>query len=127
MKIDHIGMFVKDLEKAKNFFVKYFSAKPNHKYTNNKTKLETYFLVFDDGARLEIMTKPNLEVHNPLVEEEGYHHLAFYLRSKEEVNELTSKLKTDGINVVSEPRTTGDGYYEAVVLFENCYIELVTR
>lgn len=61
MKIEHIAMYVKDLEKAKEFFVKYFNASANQGYHNKKTDFRSYFLSFDDGARLELMNRPNLE------------------------------------------------------------------
>lgn len=46
----------------------------------------------------------------------GYIHLAFSVGSKEAVDELTQKIKSDGYNVVSGPRITGDGYYESCVV-----------
>lgn len=49
MKIEHIAMYVKDLEKAREFFEKYFSAKSNNLYHNKKTNFKSYFLSFDDG------------------------------------------------------------------------------
>ena len=58
MKIDHLAMYVIDLEKAKNFFVRYFNAVPNEMYHNKKTDFRSYFLSFDDASRLEIMTRP---------------------------------------------------------------------
>lgn len=59
MKIEHLAMYVNDLEKTKNFFIKYFNATANDKYHNVKTGFYSYFLSFDDGARLEIMNKPD--------------------------------------------------------------------
>ena len=60
MKIEHITLYVKDLETARNFFVKYLGAKSNEGYHNLKTSFRSYFLSFDDGARLEIMNKPEM-------------------------------------------------------------------
>lgn len=116
MHIEHIAMYVKDLEKTKDFFVKYFEAVPNEKYHNQKTGFSSYFLRFSDGARLEIMSKPEMEYNEKTLTRTGYAHIAFALGSKETVDELTAKMKKDGYIVVSGPRTTGDGYYESCIV-----------
>lgn len=116
MRIEHIAMYVNDLEKAKNFFEKYFHATSNEGYHNAKTDFRSYFLSFDDGARLEIMTRPNMSDADKQLTRTGYIHLAFRLGSKEAVNKLTAELKSDGYQVVSGPRTTGDGYYESCII-----------
>ncbi|PID67335.1 MAG: glyoxalase [Fusobacteriales bacterium] len=116
MKINHIAMYVKDLEKSKNFFIKYFGAKSNELYHNKKTNFKSYFLSFDDETRLEIMNKPEIENKEIGFQKVGYIHIAFSLGSKESVNDLTEKLRNDGYKILSEPRTTGDGYYESCIL-----------
>ena len=124
MKIEHIAIYFNDLESAKNFFIKYFDAKPNQMYHNPKTNFKSYFLSFDDGARIEIMNKPELDDAEKTLNRTGFIHLAFSVGSKEKVDEITATLKNDGCEVVSGPRTTGDGYYEScVVAFENNQIE----
>ncbi|MBR5913186.1 MAG: VOC family protein [Selenomonadaceae bacterium] len=124
MKIEHIAAYVKDLEGAKNFFEKYFGAKSNELYHNTEKNFKSYFLSFGNGARLEIMNKPELEASRSL-NRVGLIHLAFSVGSKEKVVELTEKLKSDGFKIMSEPRTTGDGYFESCVLgFENIQIEI---
>ena len=50
MKIEHIAMYVKDLEKTKTFFEIYLNARANAGYYNPKTDFRSYFLSFDDGA-----------------------------------------------------------------------------
>ena len=122
MKIEHIAMYVIDLEKTKDFFIKYFSAESNEKYHNPKTGLQTYFLSFPKGGRLEIMTRPNLYVDNNKRDsgqspkyKAGFTHMAFSLGSKDVVDQLTQRLREDGYSVLDGPRTTGDGYYESVV------------
>lgn len=124
MRIEHIAMYVVDLERTKDFFVKYFNAVPNNMYHNKKTDFRSYFLSFDEGTRLEIMNKPqvsNIKDTNRT----GYAHIAFSLGSAENVDRLTAELKADGYNVVSEPRTTGDGYYESCIVdLEGNQIEL---
>ena len=60
MEIEHIAMYVDDLEGAKAFFVKYFRAEPNELYHNPNTDFRSCFLTFNSGARLEIMNRPGL-------------------------------------------------------------------
>lgn len=116
MRIEHIAMYVNDLEKTKEFFVKYFNAIPNEGYHNQKTDFRSYFLSFDDGARLEIMNKPQMEDAGKTLTRTGYIHIAFSVGSKDAVNELTEKIRKDGYSVISGPRTTGDGYYESCII-----------
>ena len=116
MRIEHIAMYVNDLEKAKEFFVKYFNATSNEGYHNKNTDFRSYFLSFDDGARLEIMNKPQMSDEEKGLNRTGYIHIAFSLGSKEAVDMLTEKIRNDGYNVISGPRTTGDGYYESCII-----------
>jgi lactoylglutathione lyase len=113
MKIEHAAMYVNDLEKARGFFVKYLQGKPNDGYHNVKTGFRSYFISFSDGARLELMNKPDMDDQNKTLTRTGYAHIAFSVGSKEAVDELTARLKEDGFQVTSGPRTTGDGYYES--------------
>lgn len=116
MRIEHIAMYVNDLEKAKDFFVKYFNATSNEGYHNKITDFRSYFLAFEDGARLEIMNKPQMADDEKELNRTGYIHIAFSLGSKEAVDGLTEKMKHDGYDVISGPRTTGDGYYESCII-----------
>lgn len=116
MKIEHIAMYVKDLEATRAFFMKYFGAKSNDGYHNPKTDFRSYFLSFEDGARLEIMNKPQMTDNAKELTRTGYIHIAFSVGSKENVDTLTEKLKEDGYDVISGPRTTGDGYYESCIV-----------
>ena len=125
MKIEHIAMYVCDLEAARDFFVKYLGAASNSGYHNKTTDFRSYFLSFDDGARLEVMTRPQLESSANDIARTGFIHIAFSLGSKEKVDELTARLKADGYEVLSGPRTTGDGYYESCIVgIEGNQIEL---
>ena len=125
MRIEHIAMYVNDLEKTKDFFVKYFNATSNEGYHNIKTDFRSYFLTFDDGARLEIMNKPQLNDDEKILNRTGYIHIAFSLGDKNAVDELTERIKKDGYTVISGPRTTGDGYYESCIVgIEGNQIEL---
>lgn len=116
MRIEHIAMYVNNLEATKDFFVEFFGASSNTKYHNPKTGLETYFLSFDDRTRLEIMTRPDMVSSEKTLTSTGYIHLAFSVGSKEKVDTLTSELEQAGYEIISGPRTTGDGYYESCVV-----------
>lgn len=115
MKLDHLAMYVKDLEAARSFFVRYFGASSNEMYHNPKTGLRTYFLSFGEGSRLEIMSRPDVVDNGRNLFQTGYIHLAFSVGGKEKVDELTHALQADGFMLVSGPRTTGDGYYESCI------------
>jgi len=118
-------MYVNDLELARDFFVKYLGGVSNDGYHNKTTGFRSYFISFDDGARLEIMNKPSMDDLEKSVNRTGYIHIAFSVGSVEEVDRLTSELKLDGFEVLSGPRTTGDGYYEScIVSFEGNQIEI---
>lgn len=125
MKIEHIAMYVRDLEEAKSFFEKYFKARSGDLYHNKTSDFKSYFLSFDDDTRLEIMTSPDMIDQKKDQKRTSLAHLAFSLGSKDKVNELTKRLENDGYKVISGPRITGDGYYESAILaFEENIIEL---
>jgi lactoylglutathione lyase len=126
MKINHIAMYVNNLERTKEFYEKYFNATSNEKYHNVKTDLESYFLTFEDNSRLEIMTRPEIVESKKFMYNSGYSHIAISVGSRENVDKLTRLLKEDGFRVLSMPRVTGDGYYESLILdYENNQIEIV--
>ncbi len=127
MKIEHVAIWAKDLEKLKTFYETYFDAKPNSKYTNPGKKFSSYFLIFDSGARLEIMQMPTVpETDNdPYKQFTGFIHIAISTGSIKKVDSLTSQLAKDGYEVLDGPRKTGDGYYESIVLDpENNRVEI---
>ena len=125
MKIEHIAMYVVELEKARDFLVKYLGGKSNDGYHNVKTDFRSCLISFEDGARLELMTKPEIIDAGKALNRTGYAHIAFSVGSKERVEELTERLRADGYEVVSGPRTTGDGYYEScIVAVEGNQIEI---
>lgn len=116
MRIEHIAMYVNDLEGTKQFFEKYFGAISNNMYHNRKTGLRSYFLTFDDGARLEIMSNPDMDDAEKSLQRTGFVHIAFSVGSKENVDALTLQMEQAGYDVISGPRTTGDGYYESLIV-----------
>lgn len=116
MKIDHVAMYVRDLEAVKDFFVRFFGAVSNEMYHNPRTGLKSYFLSFEDGTKLEIMFRPDMTERSKELCQAGYIHLAFSAGSKAQVDRLTSSLQAQGYAVLSGPRFTGDGFYESCIL-----------
>ena len=125
MRIEHVALYVNDLEAARDFFITYLGGKSNDGYHNPRTNFRSYFISFDDDARLELMTKPEMVDQEKLLNRTGYAHIAFSVGSKEKVDELTEELQKADFEVVSGPRTTGDGYYEScIVVIEGNQIEI---
>ena len=113
MKIEHVALWVTDLELVKAFYEKYFEAKAGDRYHNPKTRFSSYFLNFDEGSRLELTNKKHLSPS--IADALGYGHIALAVGDKEAVDAKTAQLVADGFPFLSGPRTTGDGYYESVV------------
>ncbi|RFS15708.1 VOC family protein [Emticicia sp. C21] len=118
MIIEHLAIWVRDLELMRSFYVKYFNGKSNEKYRNDKKNFESYFISFDSGARLELMQMPGITDagNNGYEQFIGITHLAVSVGTKEKVDELTEVFRKDSFEIVGEPRWTGDGYYESVIL-----------
>ena len=126
MKIEHIAIWVDDIELLQQFYMKYFCVTCSEKYVNTKRNFTSYFLSFgNDRTRIELMHIPEME--NPSVRGniKGLAHFAISVGGKNEVDTLTDRLRIDGYTITSEPRTTGDGYYESAVLDpEGNYLEI---
>jgi lactoylglutathione lyase len=118
MKIEHVAMWTFDLERLRSFYEKYFNAIAGERYFNPRKEFQSYFLRFEGGARLEIMQMPGIVpgINTAEIQSTGIVHLAISTGTKENVDSLTERLRSDGYNVVGETRWTGDGYYESVVL-----------
>ncbi|MCT4631561.1 MAG: VOC family protein [Firmicutes bacterium] len=117
MKIEHIAIWSPDIDRLRDFYIKYFNAKANKKYENKKTGFSSYFLEFEGASRLEIMNISNLSSSKNLEDRQyGYCHLAIAVGTMFRVMKLTKLLYEDGYEVVSQPRMTGDGYIESVIL-----------
>jgi len=118
IKIEHIAIWVSNLEKTREFYVKYFGAVSNAKYHNEQKQFQSYFLSFQAGCRIELMNRP--DVYEDAKDHEhqklGIIHFAMSMGSREAVDGITEQLRKDGYAIIGEPRTTGDGYYESVVL-----------
>jgi len=118
VKIEHVAIWTFELERLKAFYVKHFHAVAGEKYVNTTKGFHSYFLRFNDGARLEIMQMPGIvpSINSANQQSTGLIHLAISVGTQGEVDVLTERLRLDGYHVIGEPRWTGDGYYESVVL-----------
>ena len=127
MKIEHLAIWVQDLEGMREFYLKYFDTTSGEKYTNPTTRFVAYFIIFgESNTRLELMTRPDIKLlDGERGKNMGLAHFAISVGGKERVNALTERFRKDHYTVLSEPRTTGDGYYESVVLDpEGNYLEI---
>jgi catechol 2,3-dioxygenase-like lactoylglutathione lyase family enzyme len=117
MKIEHVAVWTDKLEELKDFYIRSFNAHASEKYINKKKQFESYFLTFDSGCRLELMTTPEVinrpAEANPFI---GLTHFAISVGSKARVDLMTEEFRRNGVTIAGEPRTTGDGYYESVIL-----------
>ncbi|MER2494807.1 VOC family protein [Vibrio neptunius] len=115
MKIEHVALWTKQLELLKGFYIKYFNATPNQKYHNSEKNFSSYFLSFSTGCRLELMQMDSIpESKDDLYDQfTGFIHIAISLGSEQAVDQLTQRLVADGYELLSGPRTAGDGYYES--------------
>ena len=115
MMLEHVAIWTDRLEELKDYYIKYFDAGSNDKYTNTTKGFHSYFLSFQSGARLELMTMPGIPSNlNDTIKAQhaGIIHLAFGVNSTDEVDKKARQLKADGFPILSGPRKTGDGYYE---------------
>jgi lactoylglutathione lyase len=118
MKITHAALWTADLERSRRFYETWFGGRAGARYANPRTGFASYFVSFDDGVRLELMQMPGIAPRPDLGDAQmlGLAHLAFAVGAKADVDTLTARLREAGTRVLDGPRTTGDGYYESVVL-----------
>ena len=116
MKIDHIAIYAEDMEEMKHFFLAFFGGKASKIYKNKKTGFSSYFIQFEDHTRLELMHRYNVvQTMKTLGYPAGLHHVCFSVGSIEQVDKITALLNDKGYEILSPPRTTGDGYYESCI------------
>ena len=119
MNIEHVALWTQDLERSRRFYERYFGGRAGARYDHAEHHYASYFVAFSDGSRLELMQMPGVAARrhdDPARQYLGWAHLAFGAATDAEVDALTLRLRTDGFTVIGEPRRTGDGYYESVVL-----------
>ena len=118
MRIEHVAVWTHDLERLRAFYERWLGGKAGERYERPETSYASYFLEFDGGGRLELMSRPDIPVSqdSPRDQFTGLIHLAFDVGSEERVDALTADLASAGAEVIDGPRRTGDGYYESSVL-----------
>jgi len=118
MRIDHIAIWTQHLDKMRHFYEKYFEGKAGEKYLNPRKNFESYFIEFSSGTRLELMEKLEVDskLHDDIENYLGITHFAISTGQRVKVDQLTEQLRSDGYKIIGEPRVTGDGFYESVVL-----------
>lgn len=117
MKIEHLAIWVHDIEVMRQFYLTYFDTTSGKKYYNPQKHFTSYFIQFNEGGcRIELMHRPDICARSgEQAMEMGFTHFAITVGSKETVNQLTECLRKDGYVIKGEPRTSGDGYYESVI------------
>lgn len=121
MILEHIAIWTRNLEEMRNFYMRYFGATSNEKYTSQKDfgeQFESFFLSFDGKCRLELMRMGRIPEGDSADGNEtlGLTHFSFAMDTREQLNSLAKRLEDDGHRLVGKPRMTGDGFYEACVL-----------
>jgi len=118
LKIEHLALWTNQLEEMKDFYCKYFGGKSNDKYSNHKKEFESYFITFDEGARIELMYTTGIVEQETyeMIASLGLTHFALSVGDEFEVRRLTERLREDGFTISSDVRMTGDGYIESVIL-----------
>jgi hypothetical protein len=114
MRLHHLALWSRRIELLRDFYTTYFDGRAGEKYENPAKGFESYFVTFADGVSLELMRRTDVTAPNA-AQHLGLAHFAFGCESRAEVDRLTERLRADGHPVLSEPRTTGDGYYESAV------------
>ena len=131
MTLEHVAIWTDDIEKLRDYYVRYFNGIANEKYTNELKQFQSYFLTFKSGARLEIMSMPNVPTNandTVITQHKGIIHLAFGVDTVKDVEEKASQLRADGFPILSGPRITGDGYFEFETLdLDNNRLEVTTK
>ncbi len=115
MPLAHVGVWTRDLDGAAAFWRQYFEAEVGDDYHSQRRPgfVSRFVTLPGGGARIELMTGPWIGAPAP-TENVGWDHIAVSLGSVRAVDELARRCDAEGL-LISRPRTTGDGYYEAVI------------
>ena len=114
MRLHHLALWSRRIELLRDFYTTYFDGRAGEKYENPAKGFESYFVTFADGVSLELMRRTDVTAPDA-AQHLGLAHFAFGCESRAEGDRLTERLRADGHPVLSEPRITGDGYYESAV------------
>ncbi len=123
--LHHVALWVRDLERMREFYESVLGGSSGSLYENPRTGFRSYFISFGEGCQVELMSEEARD-DSPSAANLGYAHIALSLGSPTAVKEAVERLRSCGVRVIGEPRTTGDGYYEAIIEDPECNkIELV--
>ena len=114
VRIEHVALWVRDLEAVAAFYARWFGARVGERYENPRKGFASRFLEFGGGARLEVMTRTDVAIRGP-GEQLGFAHIAVVVGNEAAVDALAARFAGEGVAVIDGPRRTGDGYYECVV------------
>lgn len=116
VRIEHVALWVRDLERMRDFYVASLQGESGALYENPRTGFRSYFISFGAGARLELMNRAAEGDGGPPPSRDiGHAHVAFRVGSREAVDAAVARLEGQGVAILGRPRVTGDGYYEAVI------------
>ena len=113
-RIEHVAIWVRDIESAAAFYARWFGARVGERYENPRKGFASRFLDFGGGARLEIMTRSGVDTR-AACEQLGLAHVAIAVADEAAVDALAARFRQAGVTLLDGPRRTGDGYYECVV------------
>ena len=119
MRLEHLAIWTPRLETLRDFYVRHLGCIASPRYVSQSHPFRSCFLTLPEGgARIELMEQPGLGAAptGAAPDRTGLAHFALSLGSEEQVRACTERLRAAGVRVASEPRHTGDGYYESVVL-----------
>lgn len=115
MKLAHVALWTRDLEEAARFWRDWFDAEIGPRYdSRNRPGFSSMFATIAGGTvQLELMEGPWVATPDD-TERSGWAHIALSVGSRAKVDAVAARFRVSGL-LVSEPRKTGDGYYETVV------------
>lgn len=114
LRLAHVAIWCRDLERMRAFYVERLGGHSGALYRNVRTGFASYFIAFQEGARIELMSGATVAEPGP-ERTAGYAHVAVSVGSRAAVDAMVESLEAAAVVVVGRPRTTGDGHYEAVV------------
>jgi lactoylglutathione lyase len=115
LRLHHVAIWADDLERLREFYVTTLGGSSGPLYDNPRKGFRSYFISFSEGPRIELMSQDLRHRVGSRGEGPGYAHIALSVGGRDAVDERVALLRNCGVNVLSEPRVTGDGYYEAVL------------
>lgn len=126
-RIAHVALWTPDLDASAAFWARHFAAEIGEEYVSrNRPGFRSRFVRLGEGPTIELMTGPWLAgLPADPAERTGWAHLAIALGSEDAVRAAAERLAAEGV-LVSGPRRTGDGFFEAVVRSpEGALVEIV--